>query len=177
MLAIRDGQSTVGHHEDCVGGGCLENFLVGLEDASRWMVVHRRMMAGDFLHMLQWRSGNPFALATVPLAGPARACNARLAAAAALAAAGPILSNVLAGIDCGAQDMPLPRTAKQILAEWHELALRREEAADSDIADGLAARIELLRREYMEGTPPDEAPEAPSPPVDDEPRIQTKLPF
>jgi hypothetical protein len=69
-----------------------------------------------------------------------------------------------------------PRTAKQILAEWHELALRREEATDSDIADGLAARIELLRREYIEGTPPDE-PEPPSATVDDEPRIQTKLPF
>jgi hypothetical protein len=73
--------------------------------------------------------------------------------------------------------MRLPRTAKQILAEWHELAMRREEATDSDIGDGLAARIELLRREYMEGTPPGEAPEAPSTTDDDEPRIQTKLPF
>lgn len=70
------------------------------------------------------------------------------------------------------------RPAKQILAEWHELALRREDATDSDIADSLAARIELLRREYMEGTPPDDAPEAPSTTRDDhEPRIQTKLPF
>ena len=72
--------------------------------------------------------------------------------------------------------MRLPRTAKQILAEWHDLALRREEATDSDIADGLAARIELLRREYIESTPPDEPPGAPST-TDDEPTIQTKLPF
>jgi len=46
------------------------------------------------------------------------------------------------------------RTAKQILAEWHELAMQREDVADSDIDDGLAARIEQLRREYIEGTPP-----------------------
>jgi hypothetical protein len=41
-----------------------------------------------------------------------------------------------------------------------------------------AGRIELLRREYVEGTPPDQAPEAASSTMDDdEPRIQTKLPF
>ena len=51
--------------------------------------------------------------------------------------------------------MPTPRTAKQILAEWHELAMEREEATDNDIADGLAARIEQVRREYIEGPPPD----------------------
>jgi hypothetical protein len=47
-----------------------------------------------------------------------------------------------------------PRTAKQILAEWHELAMQRDDVADSDIDAGLAARIEQLRREYIEGTPP-----------------------
>ena len=50
-----------------------------------------------------------------------------------------------------------PRNASQILAEWHELAMERDEATDTEIADGLAARIEQLRREYIEGTPP-EAP-------------------
>ena len=50
-----------------------------------------------------------------------------------------------------------PRTAKQILAEWHELAMQREEATDEEISAGLAARIEQVRREYIEGTPP-EAP-------------------
>ena len=71
-----------------------------------------------------------------------------------------------------------PRTAKQILAEWHELAMRREDATDSEIDAGLAARIEQLRREYIEGTPPEEAP-ARIPPVDDEaePKIQMKLPL
>ena len=47
-----------------------------------------------------------------------------------------------------------PRKASQILAEWHELAMRRDDAADTDIDEGLAARIEQLRREYIEGTPP-----------------------
>ena len=71
-----------------------------------------------------------------------------------------------------------PRTAKQILAEWHELAMRREDATDSDIDAGLAARIEQLRREYIEGTPPEETP-ASIQPVDDEaqPKIQMKLPL
>ena len=61
-----------------------------------------------------------------------------------------------------------PRTARQILAEWHELALRREEVADSDndIDDGLAARIEQLRREYIEGTPPEATSADERPPVD-----------
>jgi hypothetical protein len=47
-----------------------------------------------------------------------------------------------------------PRPARQILAEWHELAMQREEVADTGIDAGLAARIEQLRREYIEGTPP-----------------------
>jgi hypothetical protein len=69
-----------------------------------------------------------------------------------------------------------PRTAKQILAEWHELAMRREDATDTDIADGLAARIEQLRREYIEGTSPEErVPEARDAEIDDEPRIQMDL--
>ncbi len=46
-----------------------------------------------------------------------------------------------------------PRNASQILAEWHELAMEREEATDTEIAEGLAARIEQLRREYIEGVP------------------------
>jgi hypothetical protein len=54
-----------------------------------------------------------------------------------------------------------PRTASQILADWHDLAMRREEATDTEMADGLAARIEQLRREYIEGTPPE------TPSVDD----------
>ena len=63
------------------------------------------------------------------------------------------------------------RTAKQILAEWHELALQREEETDTDVADGLAARIRQLRREYIEGTPP-RMPGAPSTNDDDEPKVQ-----
>ncbi len=69
-----------------------------------------------------------------------------------------------------------PRTAKQILAEWHELAMRREEAADSDIDAGLAARIEQLRREYIEGAPP-EATATPKATDGDEPKVQMKLPL
>jgi hypothetical protein len=55
-----------------------------------------------------------------------------------------------------------PRTAKQILAEWHELAIQREEATDAEISDGLAARIEQIRREYIEGTPPETPTTRPS---------------
>jgi hypothetical protein len=69
-----------------------------------------------------------------------------------------------------------PRTAKQILAEWHELAIRREEATDSDLDAGLAARIEQLRREYIEGTPP-EAPATPTATDGDEAKVQMKLPL
>jgi hypothetical protein len=53
------------------------------------------------------------------------------------------------------------RTAKQILVEWHELAMQREDAADTEIDAGLAARIEQLRREYIEGTPPEPKPSTP----------------
>ena len=71
-----------------------------------------------------------------------------------------------------------PRTAKQILAEWHELAMRREDATDSDIDAGLAARIEQLRREYIEGVPPDEPPVPVATTDDDtEPKVQMKLPL
>jgi hypothetical protein len=35
------------------------------------------------------------------------------------------------------------RTAKQFLAEWHELAMLQDEARDSDIADGLGARASI----------------------------------
>jgi hypothetical protein len=71
--------------------------------------------------------------------------------------------------------MPPPRTAKQILAEWHELAMQRDEATDSDIADGLAARIEYLRREYIEGTPPDERQADLPADDDDQPKVQMRL--
>ena len=71
-----------------------------------------------------------------------------------------------------------PRTAKQILAEWHELAMQRQDASDAEIDAGLAARIEQLRREYIEGTPsPDERPAAAHDTVDDEPKVQMKLPL
>ena len=70
-----------------------------------------------------------------------------------------------------------PRTAKQILAEWHELAMRREEVTDSDLDDGLAARIEQLRREYIEGTPPKGAVTDPPTTTEDEPKVQMRLPL
>ncbi len=70
-----------------------------------------------------------------------------------------------------------PRTAAQILAEWHDLALQREEASDADLADAIAARIDQIRREYIEGTPPAKRPEA-APTLDEaEPTIQTRLPL
>ncbi len=67
------------------------------------------------------------------------------------------------------------RTAKQILAEWHELAMQRSEVTDSDLADGLAARIEQLRREYIEGTPPEAQGPARAIADDDEPKIQMRF--
>ena len=71
-----------------------------------------------------------------------------------------------------------PRTAKQILAEWHELAMQRQDAADDEIDAGLAARIEQLRREYIEGTPPSEEQTAISgETIDNEPNVQMKLPL
>ena len=70
-----------------------------------------------------------------------------------------------------------PRTASQILAEWHELALQRDEASDADLADAITARIEQIRREYIEGTPPGQRPDAT--PAVDEPATptQTRLPL
>jgi hypothetical protein len=70
-----------------------------------------------------------------------------------------------------------PRTASQILAEWHELALQRDEASDADLADAITARIEQVRREYIEGTPPDQQPATLSTSDDPEPRIQMKFPL
>jgi len=70
-----------------------------------------------------------------------------------------------------------PRTAKQILSEWHALAMERDETTDTDITEGLAARIEQLRREYIEGTPPEASAARPTTDIDDEPRIQMKLPL
>jgi hypothetical protein len=49
-----------------------------------------------------------------------------------------------------------PRTASKILAEWHELAMQREEATDAELAEAIAAKIEQVRREYIEGVPPDQ---------------------
>lgn len=69
-----------------------------------------------------------------------------------------------------------PRTASQILAEWHELAVQRDEASDADLVDAITARIEQVRREYIEGTPPQQ--QATLPAADDaEPKIQMKLPL
>ena len=51
-----------------------------------------------------------------------------------------------------------PRTASKILAEWHELAMQREEATDAELAEAISAKIEQVRREYIEGTPPDPRP-------------------
>jgi len=70
-----------------------------------------------------------------------------------------------------------PRTASQILAEWHELAVQREEASDSDLVDAITARIEQVRREYIEGTPPDQQRAARGSADDVEPKIQMKLPL
>jgi hypothetical protein len=69
------------------------------------------------------------------------------------------------------------RTAKQILAEWHELAEQRLEASDAELQDAIAARIAEVRREYIEGTPasPPKPPAGPTPA--DEPRTQLKLPI
>jgi hypothetical protein len=70
-----------------------------------------------------------------------------------------------------------PRTAAQILAEWHELALERDEASDAEFAAAITARIEQVRREYIEGTPP-EPTATPTRQSDElEPSIQTRLPL
>ena len=70
-----------------------------------------------------------------------------------------------------------PRTAAQILAEWHELAIQRDEASDADLAEAITARIEQVRREYIEGTPADHRPATERAAVDDEPKSQMKLPL
>jgi hypothetical protein len=70
-----------------------------------------------------------------------------------------------------------PRTASQILAEWHELAIQRDEASDADLAEAITARIEQVRREYIEGTPSDHQPATGRASEDDEPKIQMKLPL
>ena len=67
-----------------------------------------------------------------------------------------------------------PRSAAQILAEWHELAIQRDEASDADLAEAIAARIEQVRREYIEGTPPPVTSETPTA-TDDEPTIQMQM--
>ena len=68
-----------------------------------------------------------------------------------------------------------PRTAAQILAEWHELAVQRDEASDADLVDAITARIEQVRREYIEGASPDQ-PSATQPTFGDaDPKIQMKL--
>ena len=62
-----------------------------------------------------------------------------------------------------------PRPASKILAEWHELAMQREEATDAELAEAISAKIEQVRREYIEGVPPepttstDRAPRADDP--------------
>jgi hypothetical protein len=70
-----------------------------------------------------------------------------------------------------------PRTTKQILSEWHELAVQREEASDSELADAIAARIEQVRREYIEGEPPEDRTGGSAIAADDEAKIQMKLPL
>jgi len=65
-----------------------------------------------------------------------------------------------------------PRTAAQILAEWHELALQRDEASDADLAEAIAARIEQVRREYIEGSPPERRPQTPASPSPDQAKPQ-----
>jgi hypothetical protein len=70
-----------------------------------------------------------------------------------------------------------PRSASQILAEWHELAVQREEASDAELADAISARIEQVRREYIEGTPPDQQPVTRPSSDDAEPKTQMKLPL
>ena len=80
-----------------------------------------------------------------------------------------------------------PRTAAQILAEWHDLARQRDEASDSELAAAIAARIEQVRHEYIVGSPPepraDEStkPAAPSKPAasvdESEPTTQMRLPL
>jgi hypothetical protein len=70
-----------------------------------------------------------------------------------------------------------PRTAKQILAEWHELAVQRDEASDAELADAIAARIQQVRREYIEGTPPDGQADTVAASDEAGPKVQMKFPL
>jgi hypothetical protein len=70
-----------------------------------------------------------------------------------------------------------PRSASKILAEWRELAVQREEASDGDLADAITARIEQVRREYIEGTPLHQQPGTLATGDDPEPKVQMKLPL
>ena len=53
------------------------------------------------------------------------------------------------------------RPTSRILAEWHELAMQRDEATDSELREAITTRIEQVRREYIEGTPPQQTADAP----------------
>ena len=58
-----------------------------------------------------------------------------------------------------------PRTASQILAEWHDLARQRDEASDSELAAAISARIEQVRHEYIVGSPPEPRTQLPATPA------------
>jgi hypothetical protein len=70
-----------------------------------------------------------------------------------------------------------PRTAKQILAEWHELAVQRDEVSEAELVDAITARIEQVRREYIEGTSPDGQPDTVAASDEAEPKVQMKFPL
>lgn len=81
-----------------------------------------------------------------------------------------------------------PRTAAQILAEWHDLARQRDEASDSELAAAIAARIEQVRHEYIVGSPPEPRADQSTKPAtpaskpvasvdDSEPTTQMRLPL
>jgi hypothetical protein len=53
------------------------------------------------------------------------------------------------------------RPTSRILAEWHELAMQRDEATDSELREAITTRIEQVRREYIEGTPPQQTADTP----------------
>jgi len=72
-----------------------------------------------------------------------------------------------------------PRTAAQILAEWHDLARQRDEASDDELVAAITQRIELVRHEYIVGSPPEptEPIEPTSPDAAPGPPIQMRLPL
>jgi hypothetical protein len=78
-----------------------------------------------------------------------------------------------------------PRTAAQILAEWHDLARQRDEASDTELAAAIAARIEQVRHEYIVGSPPEPRADEPARPAakpaasvdESEPTTQMRLPL